>query len=137
MALQGGFGAVLKVMISTTLTVVTNLKEVEFPVFEKILAEATGHDATGGWTTYVDTGKRKLNSFKVKLGWDKSATTHAAMLTAFTATTALSMSVQDPAATEIIAFSGFIQKVGRVAEQEEEYVCNVEIQPTGAPTITP
>lgn len=137
MSFQGGFGAKLKITVSAALTVVAGVTKVEFPEFEKMIAETTAHDATGGWATFIDTGKRKLNSFKATLNWDKSHATHAAINTAFNANSAVAMTIEDPAGSEIIAFNALIVKVGRVADQEDVYSCEVEIQPTGAPTITP
>jgi len=56
MAEQGGFGVVLKIMISTTLTAVTNLLDVDFPETEKFLADMTAHPASAasGYTTWID-----------------------------------------------------------------------------------
>jgi predicted secreted protein len=137
MAKQGGFGVLLKIAVGTTLTTVVGVREVEFPEFEKMLAEATAHDSSGGWKEMIDTGKRSLNAFSVTVNWDKAQATHAAVSTAFSSTSAVGMSIQDPAGAEIIAFSAFITKVGRIAEQEEVYSAEIEITPTGAPTITP
>lgn len=138
MAEQGGFGVVLKVMISTTLTAVTNLLDIDFPAQEKELADMTAHPAAAstGYRTYIDSGVRSLSEFTAVLGWDDVEVTHAALLTAFDATTALSMSIEDPGGSEIIAFSGFIRSIGRVAKTGDGYKANVVIQPTGAPTIT-
>lgn len=136
MAIQGGFGAILKIMVSTTLTAVVNVVDVDFPKFKKFLAESTAHDSTSGYQTWVATGKRALESFTCTLMWDDSTTTHAAMVTAFDSDAAVSMSIQDPDGGEIIAFSGHIFGMERMSQQEEGYQCEVEIQPTGAPTIT-
>lgn len=135
MAKQGGFGVKLKIAVGTVLTVVAGVREVEFPEFEKMLAEATAHDSSGGWKEMIDTGKRALNAFTVTLSWDADATTHAAMVTAFGSTSAVNMTIEDPAGTEVISFSAFINKIGRTAEQEEVYSAEVEITPTGAPSI--
>lgn len=132
---QGGFGAVLKINVTASLTAVTHVVDFEFPEFEKILADITAHDSPGGYAEYISTGKRKMNSFTVKLVWDIAETTHAAVLAAFDSDLPVNMSVEDPDNFEVIAFAGHISKLGRVAEQEEGYVCNVEIQPTGQPTI--
>lgn len=137
MAEQGGFGVKLKITVGTALTVVAGVREVEFPEFERMLADATSHDSTGGWREMIDTGKKSLNAFTVTLNWDKAQTTHAAMVTAFSSASAVNMSIEDPAGGEIISFAAFITKIGRTAEQEEVYSAEVEITPTGAPTITP
>ena len=134
---EGGFGLQVKITVGTTLTAIVYLVEGEIPEFERFVAEATPHSATGGWAKFVSTGKRKLNEFKITLAWDKGDTSHAAIHTAFDAETAVNMNVTSPdGSDEVIAFSAFITKIGRVAEQEDYYKCEVSIQPTGKPTIT-
>jgi hypothetical protein len=137
MAQQGGFGVKVRITIASTLTAIIGVREVDLPKFEKVLAESTAHDAAGGYATYIDTGKRMINAFTITVNWDKLAATHAAVITAFNGTTAVNMNVEDPAGQETIAGAAFIKTIGRVAEQEEVYSCEVEIQPTGQWTITP
>jgi predicted secreted protein len=131
---QGGYGAVLKINVSG-LTAVTHVVDFEFPEFEKILADITAHDSPGGYQEMIATGKRKMNSFTCKLTWDISETTHAAIVAAFDSDASVDMSVEDPNGDEVIAFDALVSKLGRIAEQEEGYSCEVEIQPTGIPTI--
>lgn len=135
MGFQGGFGVKTKIMVSAALTVIVGITGAEFPEFEKVLVESTAHDASGGWATHVDTGKRKLNSFKVTMNWDKSAPTQAAIVTAFNSTSPVNMGVEAPDGSEVITFSAHIAKIGRQTDQEGMFSCEVEIQPTGAPTI--
>lgn len=136
MAGQGGFGVVLKIMVSTTLTAVAKVLDVDFPKFKKFVAENTGHDATSGWYTAISTGKRRLEPFQATLEWDSVAATHAAIQTAFDSDAAVSMSIEDPDGVEVIAFSGIIEEIERVGKQEDTYKAVVLIHPTGAPTIT-
>jgi len=131
---QGGYGSVLKINTGS-LTAVTHVMDFEFPEFEKIIAEITAHDSPGGWAEHISTNKRKMNSFTVKLVWDVNELTHAAVVAAFDSDEAVGMSVEDPDGNEVIAFDGIVTKLGRIAEQEEGYACDVEIQPTGIPTI--
>ena len=132
----GGFGLVVKISISSTLTAITEVIEGEIPEFEKFIAEMTPHSATGGYATHVATGKRKMNEFKLTLGWDSDDSTHAAIIAAFDSNDAVNMSVVSPAADETIAFAAHITKLGRISAQEDGYKCDVTIQPTGAPNIT-
>ena len=132
----GGFGLIVKIEITAVLTVITYLLEGEIPEQEKFIAEATPHSASGGYAVHVATGKRKLNEFKVTLGWDKDEATHAAVRTAFASDSPVNMSVVTPGTDETIAFSAHIVKIGRMTEQEDVYKAEVTIQPTGAPTIT-
>jgi len=132
---QGGYGAVLKITVSAVLTAIVHVMDMEFPEFEKILAEITAHDSPGGYAEFISTGKRKLNSFTVKLVWDISEVTHAAVVAAFDSDNAVEMSVEDPNGDEVIVFSAHVSKLGRIAEQEEGYACDVTIQPTGIPDI--
>lgn len=133
---QGGFGVSLKIMISTTLTAITKIVAVTFPNQKKEVADVTAHDSPSGYREFVDTGLRELTEFTATILWDDVAVTHAAVLTAFAATTAVSMSIQDPDGNEIIAFSAFITQVGRISEMTDGYKAQVTIRPTGAPTIT-
>ncbi len=135
MTRQGGFGTTIKITVTSTLTAVTHAQDIEFPEFEKVLADITGHDAPGGYEEIIATGKRKMNAFKVKLTWDVAEATHAAMVAAFNSDNTVAMSVEDPDGAEVITFDAHIAKLGRVAEQEEGYVCEVEIKPTGIPVI--
>lgn len=137
MGTQGGTGIIAKIAVSSTLTAIAKLKDIDYPEFEKVLAESTTHDSPGGWDEYTATGKRKLSSLTAKLIWDKSQATHAAILAAFDATDPVNMSIQDPNGTEVIAFAAHIQKIKRMATKDDLYTCDVTIQPTGRPTITP
>ncbi len=136
MAVQGGFGVVLKIKVSEALTAVAHVEDVDFPEFEKILAESTGHDSTDGWAEYASTGKRKLGEMTATLQWDIAEATHLAIRSAFDSDAAVDMSIADPEGDESIAFKAHIKKLGRAAKQEGVYQCKVSIQPTGKPTIT-
>lgn len=136
MATQGGFGVEVKIDVSETLTAIVHVMEVDYPEFEKVLFESTAHDSSGGYAEWTASGKRKISDFKCKLHWDAAAATHAAVLAAFDSDDPVDMSVEDPGGTEVIAFSAHVQKIGRIAEQEEGYFCEVTIQPTDQATIT-
>jgi len=136
MTTQGGFGLTVKILISAQQTAIADLLDGEIPEFEKFLAEMTPHNATGGYAVHVATGKRKMNEFKITLGWDSDDATHAAILAAFDSNSATTMQVLSPGADETIQFGAHIFKVGRISPQEDGYKCDVAIQPTGAPTIT-
>jgi predicted secreted protein len=135
MATSGGFGLQVRIDVSSTQTAIANLMEGEIPEFEKFIVESTSHGAASGYATYQATGKRKLNEFKVKLGWDKTTATHTAVIAAFNSNSPVSMSVLAPDSSETISFSAHVTKLGRMAEQEDMYTCEVTIQPTGAPTV--
>lgn len=136
MAKTGGYGIKVKITITATLTVIANLEDVDLPEMERLVAEATSHDSTGGYREYVSTGKRQVNSFTATLFWDRAQTTHAAIQTAFDSNVAVNMSVEDSAGKETIAFAAFITKIGRMGTQEDAYKAEVEIVVTGVPTIT-
>lgn len=138
MTVEGGFGLDVKIQVATALTTVVSLLEgSEMPKFKKFIAEATPHNATGGWAKRVATGKRSLESFKLVLGWDSDEATHAAMQTAFDSEAAVNMSVVSPdGSDENIAFSAHIEEIGRMPAQEDVYKAEVMVTPTGAPTIT-
>ena len=136
MAKQGGFGVVCKITISNTLTAIANVEDVDFPEFEKFLAEVTNHGSTGGYAEHIATGVRAVNEFSMTLTWDTSDSTHAAIVTAFDSDEPVNMSIEDPAGVEVIAFAAHVRKLGRISKQRERYGCVVTIQPTGQPSIT-
>jgi hypothetical protein len=138
MAEQGGPGIKLKITVSTVLTAIVNLLDVKFPKQSKEVYDQTAHP-TSGTTAYrkmVDSGIRRLEPFVATLGWDDTAATHTAIVTAFDATTAVNMSIEDPGGQEIIAFSAIITSIQRIGAVGTGYTAEVEITPTGAPTIT-
>lgn len=135
MAKQGGFGAKLKISVSSVLTVIVNVEEVDFPEFENELDDVTSHASAGGWMEYIATGARKAGKITATITWDDVNTTHAAILTAFNSLAPVNMSIEDPGATEVITFSAFITKMARESKIKGAYRCKVEIQPTGAITI--
>ena len=131
---QGGFGSVFKIKVTSTLTAVTHATDIKWPEFEKMLVDVTAHDSPGGMAEWIATGKRKMNSFEVTLAWSKDDATHAAILAAYNADPAVAMSVQDPDGDEVISFNGHVQKLGRVTEQDGYMQMKVTIQPTGLGT---
>lgn len=133
---QGGFGVQLKIKVNSVLTALVHLEEVDWPELEKTLAELKCHDDAGGYPTQLDTGRRKVNSFKATLVWDRTEPTHDAIQAAFDSTVPVDMSIQDPMGVETIEFEAHIAKMGRTSDQEDAFKCEVEIQPTGAPVIT-
>jgi predicted secreted protein len=136
MTTQGGYGLVIKIEITATLTAIAHVLEADFPEFEKLIAEVTAHDSPSGYAEYISTGKRQMNEFTMTLLWDADVATHAAIVAAFNADPTVNMSIQDPDGIEVIAFAAHVVKIGRQAEQEEGYQAEVTIQPTGVPTIT-
>ena len=136
---QGGFGFTIQLHLGTATawTTVASVIDGAFPEQEALVAESTGHDATSGYATFVKTGKRQLNPFTLKLVWDSDDTSQGALVTAFDANTSIALQAKDPSGSdEVIAFSAFVTKLGRIVPQDGVYTCDVTFQPTGAPTIT-
>jgi len=136
MAIQGGFGVLLKIDVSG-LTTTANLLDTDFPEQSKMLEEATGHSATGGYAVYVASGKRELGEFTATLLWDKADSTHAKVMTVLAANATVNMSIQDPAGAEVIAFAAHVKSVKRISKQDEAYKAEITFQPSANPTITP
>lgn len=136
MAKQGGYGLVCRINISGTMTAIANILDADIPEFEKFLDDITAHDSTGGYTEYIATGLRGLGAFKLTLTWDVAQTTHAALVTAFNSDATVTMNIQDPDGSELISFSAHVKKIGRIAKQKNGYKADIEVQPTGLPTIT-
>lgn len=131
--MQGGYGVVLKIG-SPLAAVAKLLDDVEFPEQELVMVDAVAHDNADGYLERLSSGLRKTNPFTVTLGW--STANHADIQTQFALDTATGFSIEDPNGDEVIAFSGFISKIGRVSEAEGLYKADVEITPTGKATIT-
>ncbi len=135
MAKQGGFGVTVKIEITSVLTAIANVVDAEFPEFEKFLADDTSHGSTGGYMEYISSGVRECKEFKLTLNWDKSSSTHAALVTGFNSDATVNMSIQDSKSQEVISFAAHIRKLGRVAKIKGAFQCVVTIQPSGQPTI--
>lgn len=135
MARQGGYGVTVKINTGS-LTAIANVIDAEFPRQKKTLAEATAHDSPSGYREFLATGLRELEPFTMVLAWDDTEATHAQILTSFAADTAVAMSIEDPLGQEVIGFDAHIEILGRITKQEEVYTAEIQVQPTGAPTIT-
>jgi hypothetical protein len=136
MAKQGGFGLEVKIDVSGSQTAIVYMVDGDMPVQMKELVDVLSHDSASGYREFLDTGVRELGEFPITVLWDDTQTTHAAVLTAFGSTSAVSMSVLDPAGQETIAFSAFVRQISRVAKIPDAYKATITIRPTGAPTIT-
>lgn len=136
MAEQGAFGSKVKITVSAALTTIANLIDFDPLTLRKTLVNMTGHDSASGYDVYVDTGKRSIPSLKLTLGWDDSNNTHQALIAGYNSTSPVNMSVEDPAGTEVITFSAFIQEISRVYKQTDGYKAIITIQPTGVPTLS-
>lgn len=135
MSYQGGYGAVIKINVSSSLTALVKLLEFDPVELEKILADFTGHDSPGGYEEKIATGKRRINPFTATVGWDRQQATHDAVQAAFDSDDTVTMSVEDRLGQEVIEFEVHIQKIGRIFEQEEGYRAEINIEPTGMPEI--
>lgn len=133
---QGAFGVAIKIAVSTVLTAVVHVLDVDPIEFEKFIAEVTCHDSTDGYAEHIATGKRSFNEFALTVLWDRDEQTHQAVLAAFDSDEAVQMSIEDPEGIETITFNAIVTKMGRIFSQDDAYKCAVTIQPTGKPTIT-
>jgi len=131
MARQGGFGAKLRINISSVMTAIVHIEDFEFPELEKLLVEVTGHDSPGGWSEQIPTGKKRANAFTCTLTWDRTQSTHQAVVAAFDSELPVELEAADPDEVETIAFEAHINKMGRITDQEGSYQCEVEVTPTG------
>lgn len=135
MTVQGGFGVALKINTGS-LTTIVHMEDVDSWTMQKIIAEVTAHDSTGGYYEAVATGKRRFSPFSCTLVWEDAAATHAQIVTSFNADTTIGMSIQDPDGTEVISFNAHIEMMERFSKQDGAYRCKVTVHPSGQPTIT-
>ena len=124
MARQGGFGTTVRINTGS-LTAIAYVVETDFPEQEKFLADATAHDSSGGYQEWIATGMRALNEFEMTLNWDDTAATHAALLTNLGAEASVGFNIQDPDGQEVIAFSGHVTKIKRVAKMKDMYQATI------------
>jgi len=130
-----GFGVSCNLILSGTSSALGNVLDIDYPPFQKFLADATYHSATGGYSRYMDTGQRELPLFSMVLGWDEvaAAVNHTKLRTAFDWTGGVAMLLTAPDA-KTLYFECFIQKVGQVLKQKSQYTCGIDVQPSQAPT---
>jgi predicted secreted protein len=126
----------LQYLSGTVYTAVAKIIDAKFPKQTALMADATTHDSSGGYYEAVATGKRRLEPFEVTLAWDDSATSHAALLTAFGTDVTSTYKIADPDGNETIQFSAFVESIERISPQEDIFTAVVTFHPSGAATIT-
>lgn len=136
MSVSGGFGVDWKVDVSSTLTSVEHVREIEFPDEEHELTEVTAHDSPGGYTEWLATGRIRTEEFTVKLTWDDALATHQEIRTHHGDGTALNMSLTAPDGQETLTFDGLVRKLKRMSPQDGSYDMEVTILPTGQITLS-
>jgi hypothetical protein len=112
MATQGGLGTTLTYNSQS----ITKIMEVDWPEIEKVLAEVTAHDSTGGWEEFIATGKFTASDFTITVLWDKALAGHGALLTA--------------------SGSAFVSSIAEESDMEDGHKATITISPTGNVTIT-
>lgn len=135
MAIQGAFGVILKIN-SGSLTTIANVEDIDDWVLDRILAEVTAHDSSGGYAEFVPSGKRMMPAFSATITWDDSITEHQSIITNWAAETTVGFSISDPDGTETLTFSGYIKTIARMGKQDGAYRAKITIQPTGAITLS-
>jgi hypothetical protein len=131
---QGGFGLVVE--IGSTPTALVGVRDADFPAFMKFISESTAHDSAQGYYEAVATGKRKLESMQITLIWDQAQATHQTVLTEFASDDPTDFTIADPDGDETLSFQAHIERVSRISRQEDTYIANVDLHPTGPATIT-
>lgn len=131
-----GYGVVFKITISSVLTAVAKVSEIDFPEQEADTVEVTTHDSTGGVAEYIKTGLLRNNKFSMTLEWAPAVATHVALQAAWASAASVAMTLASAGPTETLAFSGLVTKLGRVSQKKGSYQCKVEVQPTGVITPT-
>lgn len=136
MGKTGGFGVLLKIMISASLTTIAQVQDVTFPAQKATTVDVTTHDSASGYVERIKTGLFELTPFEATLIWDDAIPSHTGVLAALSATTPVTMNLVTPDAQETIAFSGLVTELAREAKKDGALTCKVKIEPTGAPTLT-
>lgn len=132
---QGGFGLALMIDVSGTPAALVQVMDITLPEFRKFISEVTGHDSASGYYEAVDSRKRRVMPFRLKLAWDSTAASHGAIVAAFNGTDPVTFSFEDPDGDENISFEAHVEMMQRMSAQEGSWSCDVMLHPTGAPTI--
>jgi predicted secreted protein len=132
MATQGGLGTTLTYNSQS----ITKIMEVDWPEIEKVLAEVTAHDSTGGWEEFIATGKFTASDFTITVLWDKALAGHGALLTAHNNGTAHAFSLVGPGTALTVSGSAFVSSIAEESDMEDGHKATITISPTGNVTIT-
>lgn len=131
---DGAFGAIWRIDISSTMTVVPGLEDMEMPYKKNHKVETTNHGSSGGYQEYFYTGFKEQPTVKMKLQWDASNTVHK-QLNTLDQTPALTDMEFESAAGEVISVPCIVEVIKRMNPLKGIVQAEVEIQPSGAPTI--
>ena len=133
--MQGGFGVLWKITVSSTLTTVVNLEDIEFPEMGNELAEVTNHGSAGGAPEFLATGLKTGAEIKAVLIWDSAQATHAELVTLEGSGASNAMTLADPDGDETVSFSGIVKKIKRITPMKDKITAEVMVQVTGQMTI--
>jgi hypothetical protein len=136
MAVSGGFGAVWKITVTSTLTTVANVEDIEFPTTENELDEITAHDSPGGYEEFVATGIKRSGEFQATLTWDVAEATHAELVDLQVSGASNAMTLATPGTAESLAFTGIVRNIERQSPIGEALRAVVTIKVNGAIVIT-
>jgi hypothetical protein len=131
MATAGGFGATATIGGTS----ITKIIEIEFPEVETPDIDVTAHDASSGYTERMKPGTKKLTGpARIKKLWDDTLAAEIAIETHFGVATSAAFVLSDGG--ETFTFSGFVESIEQFMEQDEGYVGEIIILPTGAITFS-
>jgi hypothetical protein len=131
MAVQGGFGIVYQVDVAATPVTVANVRSITPPSIEAVMADITAHDSTGGYEEYIPSGRINTGEVTVEIVFDESANTHSELRTLSTSKAIATHVFKDSATTETLTFEGYVSGFSRKSEQDDAYIVEVKIRPTG------
>ncbi len=129
MATSGGFGAAATIGGTS----ITKIIELEAPEIEMPAVDVTAHDATSGYTERMKPGVKKTGPARIKKLWDDTLAAEIAIETHFATTTSAAFVLT--VGNETYSFSGFVESIEQFIDQENGYMGEIVIQPTGAITI--
>lgn len=129
MATAGGYGAAATIGGTS----ITKIIEIEAPEIEMPSADVTAHDATSGYTERLKPGVKKTGPARIKKLWDDTLAAEIAIESHFGTTTSAAFVLT--VGTETYTFSGFIESIEQFIDQEQGYMGEIIILPTGAITV--
>lgn len=130
MATSGGFGATATIGGTS----ITKIIEIELPEISSPAVDVTAHDASGGYTERLKPGGINTGPARIKKLWDDTVAAEIAIEAHFALNTSAAFVLFD--GTDTFTFSGFVESIEQFIDQEQGYMGEIIILPTGVITIT-
>lgn len=131
---RGAYGGHVRVDISSSLTEIPLIDEMEFPVPKKNLVDATPHGG-GGYQIMVKTGYSSHPEIKMTVFWDAADSVHQHLQTLDSSGATAAFEFES-AHGEEMALNCFVTEIKRLTPKQGLIRSEITFQPIGTPVIT-